>query len=556
MPIRQRDNKWYWGSKGPFPSRKKAEKVAQAAHASGYISKLLDFSFFKEDPFADIKPITNKPRELNIPELEGENIPVGRRVYIKQGEEPPKGVRLHAGPQGGTFYDLQDLKSDTQGDEITKVFEDGIDDLIEFENSKEISDYENKRKDLEKRWGDRENELAKQSPFYERLKDIEQQLDEADKSGISSEEKDELSDKVVGFARLQGGYLKNAVERDENIQAFKKEREQLLDQKNIILDKRFDKQEKLANALLHSFQAGFDLDGEKININPDVTYATSRADVEERQKKLPEGTMAHFDPEPPTVAIFPDSWKYLTDPDKLFGKTKRQDFIKTMLHESLHSPHTHSTDIFTNIAKDRGWSLATVEDRIETTNKAENIHEFLEEVPTEIATLSITAQKYQKDRIGKAEEISPSESPDYAYGQSLLHAASWALAYTAETSDGKMSGKKARKLFMKMRDLMEGSEKETPESYQLINELSNSYGNYLKDFVDNSEAPDWIAQQAKDEAKNLVNGLTSETSKFETKTVSLDKHVDMLRTPIQTDTDDIVHKDRHNALMRVLYDKD
>ena len=42
MPIRQRDNKWYWGGKGPFDSRKKAEKVAQAAHASGYVSKNMD----------------------------------------------------------------------------------------------------------------------------------------------------------------------------------------------------------------------------------------------------------------------------------------------------------------------------------------------------------------------------------------------------------------------------------------------------------------------------------------------------------------------------------
>ena len=41
MPIRQRDGKWYWGSKGPFTSRKKAEAVAQAAHASGYVKKLL-----------------------------------------------------------------------------------------------------------------------------------------------------------------------------------------------------------------------------------------------------------------------------------------------------------------------------------------------------------------------------------------------------------------------------------------------------------------------------------------------------------------------------------
>ena len=36
MPIRRQGDKWYWGSKGPFDSRKKAEQVAQAAHSSGY----------------------------------------------------------------------------------------------------------------------------------------------------------------------------------------------------------------------------------------------------------------------------------------------------------------------------------------------------------------------------------------------------------------------------------------------------------------------------------------------------------------------------------------
>jgi len=36
MPIRKTGNKYYWGSKGPFDSRKKAEEVASAAHASGY----------------------------------------------------------------------------------------------------------------------------------------------------------------------------------------------------------------------------------------------------------------------------------------------------------------------------------------------------------------------------------------------------------------------------------------------------------------------------------------------------------------------------------------
>lgn len=36
MPITRRGGKYYWGSKGPFDSREKAEEVARAAHASGY----------------------------------------------------------------------------------------------------------------------------------------------------------------------------------------------------------------------------------------------------------------------------------------------------------------------------------------------------------------------------------------------------------------------------------------------------------------------------------------------------------------------------------------
>ena len=36
MPITKRKDGWYWGGQGPFGSRKKAEEIAQAAHASGY----------------------------------------------------------------------------------------------------------------------------------------------------------------------------------------------------------------------------------------------------------------------------------------------------------------------------------------------------------------------------------------------------------------------------------------------------------------------------------------------------------------------------------------
>jgi len=56
MPIERRKGKWWWGSKGPFDSRQKAEDVAQAAHASGYeegaLEKFLDLQKYWRDPKA------------------------------------------------------------------------------------------------------------------------------------------------------------------------------------------------------------------------------------------------------------------------------------------------------------------------------------------------------------------------------------------------------------------------------------------------------------------------------------------------------------------------
>ncbi len=36
MPVHKEIDGWYWGSKGPFPSKNKAEEVARAAYANGY----------------------------------------------------------------------------------------------------------------------------------------------------------------------------------------------------------------------------------------------------------------------------------------------------------------------------------------------------------------------------------------------------------------------------------------------------------------------------------------------------------------------------------------
>ena len=39
MPITKKKDGYYWGSRGPFKTRKKAVQVAQAAYASGYVKK-------------------------------------------------------------------------------------------------------------------------------------------------------------------------------------------------------------------------------------------------------------------------------------------------------------------------------------------------------------------------------------------------------------------------------------------------------------------------------------------------------------------------------------
>ena len=49
MPIIKRGSKYYWGNQGPFPTREKAEEVAQADYSSGYQGKAVQklASFFE-----------------------------------------------------------------------------------------------------------------------------------------------------------------------------------------------------------------------------------------------------------------------------------------------------------------------------------------------------------------------------------------------------------------------------------------------------------------------------------------------------------------------------
>ena len=39
MPVRKGRDGWYWGSKGPFATKAKAEEVGRAAYGTGYKKK-------------------------------------------------------------------------------------------------------------------------------------------------------------------------------------------------------------------------------------------------------------------------------------------------------------------------------------------------------------------------------------------------------------------------------------------------------------------------------------------------------------------------------------
>ena len=61
MPIKQKNGKWYWGSQGPFESKKKAEEVAQAAHATDFAKTEIGQILEGTKPHLVERPLTNHP---------------------------------------------------------------------------------------------------------------------------------------------------------------------------------------------------------------------------------------------------------------------------------------------------------------------------------------------------------------------------------------------------------------------------------------------------------------------------------------------------------------
>ena len=66
MPINRKDDGWYWGSKGPFKSKDKAEEVQRAAYASGY-QKLM-----KDSAITDRARVRPDPERVMMEDYEAE----------------------------------------------------------------------------------------------------------------------------------------------------------------------------------------------------------------------------------------------------------------------------------------------------------------------------------------------------------------------------------------------------------------------------------------------------------------------------------------------------
>ena len=90
MPITKKKDGFYWGSKGPFKTRKKAVQVAQAAYASGYVKKSW-FSILKKLKWNGTLSEENKKILEREPKLK---IDIPKLSYPKEEREIPAILKI------------------------------------------------------------------------------------------------------------------------------------------------------------------------------------------------------------------------------------------------------------------------------------------------------------------------------------------------------------------------------------------------------------------------------------------------------------------------------
>ena len=556
MPIRQRDNKWYWGSKGPFNSRKKAEEVAQAAYASGYVSKSVTelVTFIEKEPLGFKNPFggdDKKPDSLS-PDSAEESVPEGNRVYIDSEQEAPKGVNVLTGKRGGLFYDMTTLTDEAQGEDITNVFNNLIDELRELETDEGVKKLNQEERMLFDIANEAKGALHATLPSGEATKNVDEELmafiranSEGDGEIYENPDFKKLSDKADALhEKLRDEQEKATSVRNKKMSPEAKAYNDALEEwHNSTLSKKTQLlHEKIGNSLIHSFKVnGFQVDDMKFKVDPEMKYAAwgaeydraaanqlrdvledagklSQDQIDElvsaaafgEKDRLPEpirefvdavGESLHgqYNSVSKEFVMSPSMFKKLT---KLTGrggdispedKTRMLSAFGTMVHESLHSPEGFRRAlVMTEYNEGR-----TVDD---SKLLQDHLSKFFEEAPTELLSKAIVGRKYNKEFVGKNVYADKETFIDGAGGQEqhkwdgypemLPHVARWALGMSVGDPV------KARALLGEMRDLgratkiyainssEEGKRQAAKVSnYQRMNELSQSFGTYMKDYA-------------------------------------------------------------------------
>jgi len=87
MPITQRKGKWFWGDKGPYNSRNKAEEVQRAAYASGYGVQQ------KLEKFGAGAPMDGMKRQRTVTEIQIQEKKIKKHYLLDESEESTQNPR-------------------------------------------------------------------------------------------------------------------------------------------------------------------------------------------------------------------------------------------------------------------------------------------------------------------------------------------------------------------------------------------------------------------------------------------------------------------------------
>jgi len=288
VPVERKD----FTEKGERKIREKAKtSIKKFEDITEPLSSLLDFIIVEKAPFG-FKPLGNlfgggdktpSPEEGAV-----EKVPEGQRVYVDSKEEAPDGVEVLTGPEEGLFYDMNSLTSEEHGNEITNVFNNLLDQLMEAQSDEAVQQRAKENEANEQKMEEIRENFEQQHPKAEKLLELEAAINARNDElyapvlnlDSTSAEIDELFNKIDSdkklnnlieekfiLARKISTDWKSKMDEDEEYQKLKAE----------VGEEKYDPtvkkiQSKLGNALIHSFKNGFPLDDMTFDVDPDLKY--------------------------------------------------------------------------------------------------------------------------------------------------------------------------------------------------------------------------------------------------------------------------------------------